>query len=270
VVPDGALHGLSFASLVRGERYLVESLPLHLVASSTVYAQLRRRGEVRGGDRDWLGFGDPQMPRPDGHSAATADPPSLLERARGLEPLPGARREVSAIASLYGEDAEAHLGREATEGRVLESASRGRIFHFATHGLLDPIVPLDSGIVLSPEDGKDNGLLQAWEILDQLRIDADLVTLSACDTALGTEIAGEGIIGLSRAFQFAGARAVLATLWGVEDESTASLMCRFYAARQAGQSTDQALRTAQRSLIDDQRWSHPYHWAGFVLIGDWR
>src|SRR5207344_546988 len=107
-----------------------------------------------------------------------------------------------------------------------------RYIHFATHSVLDERFPLNSALVLSipgkPIEGQDNGLLQAWEIFDQMRIDADLVTLSACGTALGKEMGGEGLIGLTRAFQYAGARSVLASLWKVEDKATGELMKRFY------------------------------------------
>ena len=97
--------------------------------------------------------------------------------------------------------------------------------------------------------GQDNGLLQAWEIFEKMRIDADLVTLSACDSGLGKEMGGEGLIGLTRAFQYAGARTVLASLWKVEDESTAELMKRFYGYLKAGKTKDEALRLAQIDLI---------------------
>ena len=132
-----------------------------------------------------------------------------------------------------------------------------------------------------PSEGQANGLLQAWEIFEQMRIDADLVTLSACETGLGKEMGGEGLIGLTRAFQYAGARSVLASLWSVGDESTAELMTRFYRHLRAGKTKDDALRTAQLELIrmrvapatagrTTPTISHPFHWAAFQLIGDWR
>jgi CHAT domain-containing protein len=158
-------------------------------------------------------------------------------------------------------------------------------------------VPLDSAIALSvpedPEFGGNNGLLQAWEIFESLRIRADLVTLSGCETALGPELAGEGIVGLTRAFQYAGARTVLASLWSVTDRSTSELMKRFYGYLRAGQTKDQALRSAQMDMIRDAaageeetlvtrgvkvlakgtgETSHasPFYWAAFQLFGDWR
>jgi CHAT domain-containing protein len=134
---------------------------------------------------------------------------------------------------------------------------------------------LNSGLALSipehPAEGQENGILQAWEIFESLRLDADLVTLSACDTALGRDMGGEGILGLTRAFQFAGARSVLASLWSVADDSTAELMRRFYTYLKQGKSKDEALRLAQVDLIHGpEATSHPYHWAAFQLSGDWR
>jgi CHAT domain-containing protein len=122
----------------------------------------------------------------------------------------------------------------------------------------------------APAEGQANGLLQAWEILEHVRIDADLVTLSACETALGKEMGGEGLVGLTRAFHYAGARSVHASLWSVGDESTADLMGRFYGYLQRGRSKAAALRAAQLDLIRSDRFSHPFHWAAFTLTGDWR
>ena len=146
--------------------------------------------------------------------------------------------------------------------------------HIASHGLLDDRFPLDSALAFSiPErwrEGEDNGLLQAWEIFEQVRLDADLVTLSACDTGLGKVLGGEGLLGLARAFQYAGARSVLASLWSVSDDSTGELMRRFYGYLKQGQAKAEALRSAQLDLLRDPELSHPFHWAGFELVGDWR
>ena len=116
-------------------------------------------------------------------------------------------------------------------------------------------------------EGQDNGLLQAWEIFESVRLDADLVTLSACGTALGREMGGEGLVGLTRAFQYAGARSVLASLWSVSDVSTARFMQSFYGHLRNGKTKDEALRAAQMESLQD---SHPFHWAAFQLTGDWR
>src|SRR5262249_22934324 len=154
-------------------------------------------------------------------------------RGLSLTPLPFTRAEVEGIAALFPDRARKFLGPEATEERAKSVGKDVRYIHFACHGSLDERVPLDSALVLAvpeaPAPGLDNGLLQAWEIFDHVRIDADLVTLSACRTGLGREMGGEGLLGLTRAFHYAGARSVLATLWDVSDRSTPVLMKRFYA-----------------------------------------
>jgi CHAT domain-containing protein len=140
--------------------------------------------------------------------------------------------------------------------------------------VLDAQSPLDSALVLAASAQKgespDNGLLQAWEILEEMRVDADLVTLSACETALGGELAGEGLIGLTRAFHYAGARSVLASLWRVSDDSTAELMVKVYAHLRAGLPKDEALRRAQLDAMKNPKTAAPFHWAAFTLSGDWR
>jgi CHAT domain-containing protein len=192
-----------------------------------------------------------------------------LGRGVKLDPLPGTREEIREIAELFA-GAEVYLGEEATEERAKQASPHADLLHFASHGLIDERFPLDSALALTIpvqlQEGRDNGLLQAWEIFENLRLDAHLVTLSACDTALGKEMGGEGILGLTRAFQFAGARSVVASLWNVSDASTAVLMKRFYTYLRQGKTKDEALRAAQLDLI----LSHPYHWAGFSLYGDWR
>ena len=185
------------------------------------------------------------------------------------------RDEIREIAELFP-GAEVYLGAEATEEQVKQAAPHADLLHFAGHGLIDERFPLDSALALtiprSPQEGRDNGLLQAWEIFESVRLNADLVTLSACDTGLGKEMGGEGLVGLVRAFQFAGARSVVASLWSVSDVSTAMLMKRFYTYLRQGKTKDEALRAAQLDLIRSGKseLSHPYNWAGFSLYGDWR
>jgi len=183
------------------------------------------------------------------------------------------RREVEGVSRGFGKQATVYLGAEATEARA-KSITKTRYLHFATHGLLDARSPLDSALALTlPAErrtGEENGLLQAWEIFEQLRIDADLVTLSACETALGDDVAGEGLIGLTRAFHYAGARTVLASLWAVADTSTSALMTKVYTHLRAGMSKDEALRRAQLDAIARPATAAPFHWAAFTLSGDWR
>ncbi|MEA2602006.1 MAG: hypothetical protein QOF89_2998 [Acidobacteriota bacterium] len=272
---DGPLHTLAFAALRRGNGYLVEWKPLHSVLSATVYGELAKSRPPRRdpAEERLTAFGDPVY-RPLAKDAP-ADPAvrEAVRRGWAFQPLPLSGQEVKSIAALYPH-AQVYLGPEATEEKAKSLGLESSLIHFACHGLLDERFPLNSALALTlPEtaaEGRDNGLLQAWEILESVRLDADLVTLSACDTALGREMAGEGLVGLTRAFQFAGARSVLASLWGVSDRSTARFMASFYGHLRAGQSKDEALRAAQIDQIRTKAGAHPFHWAAFQLTGDWR
>ena len=177
----------------------------------------------------------------------------MFTRGYRLTPLPATKSEVAAIAELYRGKADTYIGEAATEERAKGVSKDTTYLHFASHGLLDERFPLNSGLALTIPDemkeGQDNGILQAWEIFERVRIDADLVVLSACETGLGKEMGGEGLVGLTRAFQYAGARSVLASLWSVADETTAALMKRFYGYLKAGESKDAALRHAQLDLV---------------------
>ncbi len=273
--PNGPLHTLPFSSLLSGDRYLVEWKPIHSALSATVYAELvQSRPALRNpGEEQVAAFGAPVYP-PAAESPADPEVRDAIRRGLALKPLPSSRKEVEAIAALYPRT-QVYLGREATEERARSLGPQTRLVHFACHGLLDERFPLNSSLALSlPEqqaEGQSNGLLQAWEIFESLRLDADLVTLSACDTALGREMGGEGMVGLTRAFQYAGARSVLASLWSVEDDSTSRLMQRFYGHLRDGKPKDEALRAAQIDLIrGGSGSSHPFHWAAFQLVGDWR
>jgi CHAT domain-containing protein/Tfp pilus assembly protein PilF len=274
VSPDGPLHTLPFAALSRRGVFLAEWKPIHSVLSATIYAEIRasRRTAALSAESGLVAFGAPSYPQLGREIDAEVE--SAVRRGLSLEPLPASRQEVEAIKSLFPK-ALTFLGAEATEEKAKATAPQARLLHFACHGFLDERIPLNSGLALSipehPAPGQDNGLLQAWEIFEQMRLDADLVTLSACDSGRGQEMGGEGLIGLTRAFQYAGARSVLASLWSVADDSTADLMRRFYTYLKQGKSKDEALRLAQVDLIrGPEATSHPYHWAAFQLSGDWR
>jgi CHAT domain-containing protein/tetratricopeptide (TPR) repeat protein len=279
VSPDGPLHSLPFAALVSGNHYLAESKPIHIVPSAAVYKEIKatRSKTPSAETMDLLAVGDPFYPVGLKDHAERAGDPQLqdaLRRGLQLKPLPATRGEVEAISKLYP-GGRILLGNEATEEATKSLAPKARRLHFACHGLLDERFPLNSALSLSipdhPQEGRDNGLLQAWEIFDELRLDADLVTLSACDSGLGKEMGGEGLVGLVRAFQFAGTRSVVASLWGVADYSTAGFMERFYRYLRDGKSKDEALRAAQIDQIRKKGGSsHPFFWAAFELNGDWR
>ena len=275
--PHGPLHTLPFAALVRGDGYLIEWKPIHSVLSATVYGELAKLRPPRRapGEERLVAFGDPLYPAPTPDAPADPELREAVRRGLALRPLPLSGQEVRDVAALYPK-AQVYLGREATEERAKSIGPEPRrLVHFACHGLLDERFPLNSALALTvpekPAEGRDNGLLQAWEIFESVRLDADLVTLSACDTGLGREMAGEGLIGLTRAFQYAGARSVLASLWEVADRSTARFMKSFYGHLHSGKSKDEALRAAQIDHIRERAGpSHPFHWAAFQLTGDWQ
>lgn len=148
-----------------------------------------------------------------------------------------------------------------------------RVLHFATHGLLNAERPQFTGLVLSLVGNREaDGFLRTDEVFNLRLGGAPLVMLSACETGLGREKRGEGVIGLTRAFLYAGAPTVGVSLWSVADRSTAVLMTDFYRRLLAkeGMSASGALRAAQRQMIEGKRYSAPFYWAPFVLVGDWR
>src|SRR5262245_3230539 len=190
------------------------------------------------------------------------------------ERLPFSRQEAEAIAQMAQRQSFKALDFEASRATATSpELSQYRIVHFPTHGFLNSQHPELSGIVLSLVDERgqsQDGFLRLHDIYN-LKLDADLVALSACQTALGNDVKGEGLIGLTRGFMYAGAPRVIASLWSVKDDATAELMKRFY----RGMLKDElrpaaALREAQLSMWREKRWEAPYYWAGFALQGEWR
>jgi CHAT domain-containing protein len=292
ILPDGPLHSVPWGLLVRPipdsdqrEQYLVEWKPFHIALSASLFSELKARRVSKPPEGPpILAFGDPIYP-----NTSTSLKELSFERVSrdlGLMPLPGSRREVENILAMFP-NGEAYLGSEATEKRAKSTLARAFNIHFAAHAVLDEGLPLNSAIVLSlpplEKQDSDNGLLQAWEIFEQVHLNANLVVLSACESGLGKELGGEGLIGLTRAFQYAGARSVLASLWKISDRTTAELMVRFYKHLKAGKTKDEALRAAQIELIrgpieitnekgevEKVDASAPYYWAAFQLYGDWQ
>ncbi|HEY2293303.1 MAG TPA: CHAT domain-containing tetratricopeptide repeat protein, partial [Thermoanaerobaculia bacterium] len=266
IVPDGALFYLPFAALsVPGSSEpLVAAHEIVISPSASALAVARR--ELAG-----------RRSAP-GALAVVADPELATSGARDrLRPLPYSSQEAKDLLALAPPDQRlAALGFDASREAVLSGKLAGyRIVHLATHGELDTEHPELSKLVFSQVDehgrprGED-GFVWAHEIYG-LRLPADLVVLSACSTALGKEIRGEGLVGLTRGFQYAGARAVLVSLWEVDDQATAELMKVFYRGMlEHGQPPTTALRAAQETLRHQPGWEAPYYWAGFVLQGDWR
>ena len=193
----------------------------------------------------------------------------------GLVRLRFSRQEADEIARLAGDRRNLKaLDFAANRTTATDpSLSDYRIVHFATHGLINNQHADLSGIVLSlvDEQGQpQNGFLRLYEIYS-LKLNADLVVLSACQTALGKEMRGEGLVGLTRGFMYAGAPRVVASLWRIDDRATADIMSRFYAAMlKDGLRPAAALRAAQVSMSHDKRWHSPHYWAAFTLQGEWR
>ncbi|HEX8141197.1 MAG TPA: CHAT domain-containing tetratricopeptide repeat protein [Pyrinomonadaceae bacterium] len=219
----------------------------------------------------------------DAHSAATSFglPPANGEAGttnhRYFPRLLFSRQEANLIfdaAACTGKESLIALDHEAARSVVMRSdLSKYRVIHFATHALLNSEQPELSGIVLSlvDEQGQaQDGFLRLHEVYN-LNLRADVVVLSACQTGLGKEIRGEGLIGLTRGFIYAGAARVVASLWQVDDEATAELMKKFYEAMLKDElSPVAALRKAQVELSQRKRWQAPFYWAGFVIQGEWR
>lgn len=281
-LPDGPLWLLPFGLLPdpsRPEKTILATRPVSVSSSATLLGQLV--AERRDRPSQLVGFGDP---------LDSATPGSIRRGRAELGSLPDSRAELESLRPFVDE-ATLYVGAEATEARAKRignaaegtSVERPTLLHFAVHGLLDESRPLDSGVVLAidptPAGGGEDGILRAWEIFEDFRLDADLVVLSACETALGGEEAGEGIVGLTRAFEYAGARSVLASLWPVADQSTALLMARFYEGLRSGLPKDEALREAQLALaagpVEGKEGRlvdavAPFHWAAFQVYGDWK
>ncbi|HET9235408.1 MAG TPA: CHAT domain-containing protein, partial [Candidatus Eisenbacteria bacterium] len=253
---DGEARGAFFAKLP----YALASRRVCYGPSASVLALMASQQTAVSKGRGLFALGDPEFSPPD----AGAD-------SVGLKRLPQSRVEVESIAKRFPQDDRTVLlGREARESAVTapQALGRYRIIHFATHGLVDQRHPERSSLALAyPQDAQEDGYLQASEIY-RLRLGADLVVLSACETGLGRMVRGEGVLGLPRAFFYAGARSVLVSLWSVSDQSTSQLMTSFYGSLiEKGETTARALSTAKASLRGKPNVSHPFYWAPFVLIG---
>ena len=272
IVPHGPLFRVAFAGLRDATgRYLVEDYRLNTVPSVALLRFNEKRlhaGPVA--ERRYLLISDPSL-TPTGPSGTP------------LPPLPGARQEVAEIARVLGPGEVRSLsGREATETAVKAAMPDAQVVHLATHGILLDNQPFESFLALgSSPKMSDDGRLTAREIYD-LRLNADLVVLSACSTALG-QVTGDGIVGLTRAFFYAGAPSIVATLWDVTDEPTRHLMSEFYRAYLGGDTRSGALRAAQLRLLRRLREGRisvktplgvvtlpedPRLWAGVVLLGE--
>ncbi|MFC1976472.1 CHAT domain-containing protein, partial [Chloroflexota bacterium] len=258
IIPHQALHYLPFAALTDGDRYLIDDYTLTVLpsASALPFIQENAQQTAHSDQSSALILGNP--------TTADYDTVASLATTRdSLGSLPYAEKEAKSIAALYG--VEPLIGEAATEGIVRQDADEAGILHLAAHGEFNPIAPLNSLIALAPDDDY-NGWLTVGEVYGLDLNNTDLVVLSACQTNLGDLSEGDELVGLTRAFIFAGTPSVIASLWNVEDEATSLLMERFYTHLKDGMGKAEALRQAQLEVRE--QYPNPYYWSGFVLSGD--
>ena len=281
IVPDGALFYVPFAALSARGRMLIDDYEISMAPSASALVLLRRAALARSpADATVAVFADPVFrrddPRVHGQARAAAVDPDL-ERSmtesgiRELRRLPATRAEAETIVRSAPGRTRKALDFEASRRAVLrENLGRYRVVHFATHALLNAQHPELSGIVLSLVDAGGapiNGFLRVHDLY-RMNGTPDLVVLSACHTAGGKELRGEGIVGLVSGFMHAGTPRVVASYWNVKDQPTAVVMRRFYHAMfSEGLAPAAALRSAQRSMRSEERWRSPYNWASFALFG---
>lgn len=317
IVADGALNYVPFEALVKSPAgadyssapYLIKSNEIIYAPSASVIGAIRQQENNRSGRR-MLIVADPVFNSNDTRSrgatpSSTADtrglgiqsalndvagqdasaaPDSAKMQGLPLVRLAGTRAEAEQIVKLAktsGAQADMWLDLDASEGNVeTRDVSQYRIIHIATHGLLNAERPQFTGLVLSLVGNKsEDGFLRTDEVFN-LKLGSPLVMLSACETGLGKEKRGEGVMGLTRAFMYAGAPTVGVSLWSVADRSTAELMTDFYkrllsspagsTGTAAAVSPSSAMREAQLAMIAGKKYSAPFYWAPFVLVGDWR
>ena len=279
IVPDGPLWELPFQALMPApNRFLVEEKTISTAPSLTFLREMMRAREKRGKATtpvNVLAIGNPAL----GGAEVLAKRAELM--GDKLEPLPFAEQQAVQLGQLYKANAKVLTGAAATEAQVKAEMGKYRILHLATHGVLDDRNPMYSHLALAQtgndekEDGpKEDGLLEARELLE-MNLQADLAVLSACETGRGKIGAGEGMIGLTWALFVAGVPTTVVSQWKVADQSTAELMVAFHRNLQARTAKGvplygkaEALRRAGLSLLRQPNYRHPFHWAGFVLVGD--
>jgi CHAT domain-containing protein len=300
IVPDGNLHYLPFEALVGGSRgpasrgnrpsYLAEKFAIVYGPSASALVTIQALNhETVIPPKMLLAFGDPvpfssspvshggspdQVSEAVSRAGKVSVSEDYAERGFSLARLPYTRAEVLGIGKLFPiSQRDVYLGPEAREETLKsEKLDEFHYIHFASHGFLDETRPSRSGILFSrAPDSAESGVLRVDEIM-RLKTNADLVTLSACSTGLGKLVNGEGVLGLTRAFFYAGARNVAVSLWNVNDSATATLMASFYRNLNRGQPKAEALRQAKLELIRNPQstWRHPYFWAAFVIEGEGR
>ncbi len=246
-VPHGPLHYLPFQALRVDDQYLVQRNPLSVAPSASIALRLAARGST---SPRMLAFGNPLV------SPAVADP------------LPHAEQEVRAITALFPRP-ETYFLQDATRARFVEQAPKARLVHVASHARVDLADPMHSEILFADIGGKTN-FLEARDVIGLDLHDVALVTLSACESGLGKVGNGDEALGFTRAFLSSGVSSLVASLWPVPDRETEKLMQTLYGQLRDGQSAQRALQAGQQAVIANPATSHPFYWAAFNLVGDWR
>ena len=268
IVGDGALWDVPFQALLDEKgRYEVEKLAISYAPSLTALREMTRKAKTRRSlpGSELLAFGNPNV------NSGTVEQVQRVFMDEKLEPIPEAERLVNELGKMYGpKRSKIFVGKEAREETAKQEAPKFRIVQFATHGILNNASPMYSHLVLARDekDVNEDGLLEAWELKD-LDLKADMVILTACDTARGRISSGDGIIGMTWAVFIAGAPTTVASQWKVESSSTTELMLEFHRQLLSGKvSKAEALRRAQLKLLRSTKYKHPSYWAPWVLMGD--
>jgi len=240
IIPHGALHYLPFSALNDGSNYMLDRYALRTLPSVSVLPYLRPPQPAA--LRHMLVLGNPDLGNP-------------------RFDLPSAQVEAQRIAEKSG-NAKLLLRGQASETTIKTMGTQYSMLHIASHGIFDTKTPLQSALMLARDDAND-GKLTVGELYG-LRLNADLVTLSACETGLGRINSGDDVVGLTRGFLYAGTRSVVASLWQVDDEATSQLMMQFY-DNLSSKPKNEALRAAQLEVR--KKYPHPYYWSAFYLTG---
>lgn len=246
IVPHGPLHYLAFQALREGDAWMIERHPI-AIAPSTTIALGELQGQVAG----------------TGPVVAFGNPTTEAKYA-----LPGSQREVERIGTIFP-DSKVFVREAASRTQFRTSASAGRVLHVAAHAEVDEVDPLFSRILLARE-GSDPGFVEAREIFGLKLAGVSLVTLSACESGLGSTEKGDELLGFNRSFLSAGAASLVSSLWPVDDDSTEFLMTTMYAQLARGVDLHRAMQTAQIQAMRRARFEHPFFWAPFIAMGDWR
>lgn len=279
ISPDGLLHYLPFEALLQSYDqgmssrrfsslpFWVKRLAISYQPSARLWAECHRIPEDKPSQR-WAGFA-PSYSSEQLQALQEAPATNWVTTRADSSQLPFAVEEVQAIARSWG--GRSFVGTTAREQLFKQRARAYAVLHLATHGLLNDRDPRYNYLLFAPpEDSTEDGFLQTVE-MNQIRLNADLVVLSACNTGSGLLRKGEGILSLARGFAAAGSRSLLLSLWQVPDRATSQLMQAFYAQLRQGLPKDLALQQAQLAYLSQQQtslYAHPYFWAGFVLMGN--